>query len=205
MIQYLEFPQEYLGKTVTASILYGDVVYAATGTLPETLPPATQRRINTPFPLGSILVDCRSDFGVAFIIAVTPGSAGTVQAVKLELGNTSTLVEDAPPDFGAELAQCQRYCLVMAGGAPLFRASAMSSANCYFSVPTPQPLRAAPSVTGAVVVNTLGGAAVPGEPFVLSYSTNTAGLWVTAVKAGHGMTDAALRVPAGTVFSADLS
>lgn len=33
----------------------------------------------------------------------------TICAVKLELGSVSTLANDAPPDYGQELAKCQRY------------------------------------------------------------------------------------------------
>lgn len=37
------------------------------------------------------------------------GSSITLRAVKAELGGVSTLADDFPPEFGAELLRCQRY------------------------------------------------------------------------------------------------
>ena len=41
--------------------------------------------------------------------AITAGCSITLKAVKLEIGSVSTLANDAPPNYAAELAKCQRY------------------------------------------------------------------------------------------------
>ena len=51
-----------------------------------------------------------------FTIAVEAGNTLAIKAVKLELGNTSTLSNDIQPDYAEELAKCQQYCRVLTAG-----------------------------------------------------------------------------------------
>ena len=73
----------------------------------------------------------------------------TIKAIKLELGSTSTLAQDVPPDYGEELAKCMRYFQRIKGTstnyAPIglgFTTSASSGVIAAVLVPLPVPLRA---------------------------------------------------------------
>jgi len=70
-----------------------------------------------------------------------------LRAVKLELGAFSTLANDAPPDYGTELAKCQRY-FVRALGDP-FGTGYITTAgnNSRITVPVPMTMRATPTVS----------------------------------------------------------
>lgn len=50
--------------------------------------------------------------GVAISLAAQAGADLTIRDVKLEKGTVSTLANDVPPDFGTELAKCQRYLFI---------------------------------------------------------------------------------------------
>ena len=76
-------------------------------------------------------------------------AVSNLKAVKLELGSTSTLAQDAPPDYGTELAKCMRYFQRIKGTstnyAPIglgFTTSASSGVIAAVLVPLPVPLRA---------------------------------------------------------------
>lgn len=49
----------------------------------------------------------QTPYNVQFIVPL--GNILSIKAVKLELGSVSTLANDAPPCYAAELAKCQRY------------------------------------------------------------------------------------------------
>lgn len=73
-------------------------------------------------------------------------SGGVVEAAKLEVGDSSTSEDDAPPKPGAELAECQRYQIVFSGYQFLGFGIAESNGYVQFSIPTPVTLRAHPIV-----------------------------------------------------------
>lgn len=94
------------GETVTASVKGGGVVYSGTTTVPSSGFNHVTLSIN------GLSVDVRVGYssGLYFRINVNSSTKSlTLQAVKLELGSFSTLANDAPPDYGMELAKCQRY------------------------------------------------------------------------------------------------
>ena len=70
-----------------------------------------------------------------------------LKAVKLEKGTVSTLANDVPPDYGTELAKCQRY-FVRALGDP-FGTGYITTAgnNSRITVPVPMTMRATPTVS----------------------------------------------------------
>lgn len=92
------------------------------------------------------------------IFSITTG-ANTIplRAVKLELGTVSTLANDAPPDYGAELAKCQRYFVrvPLSTGQACATGFANSTTSIRFLIPVPSTMRSAPSIslTGSCVAN----------------------------------------------------
>ena len=86
-----------VGKVFTASVLMSDgTIYSGHGTYGT----GTTYFLSNPVEL---FISSAGNFNVR------TSSAATVRAVKLELGSVSTLANDAPPDYGQELAKCQRY------------------------------------------------------------------------------------------------
>lgn len=94
------------GETVTASVKVGGVVYSGTTTVPSSGFNLVTLSIN------GLSVDVRVGYssGLYFRINVNSNTASlTLQAVKLELGSVSTLVNDAPPEYTDELNKCRYY------------------------------------------------------------------------------------------------
>ncbi len=93
------------GKTVTASIMVENVVYSATFTMPTT---SEEGVITT---LIADIGDVRAAYTTSYMRVWFRAKTNTrqFQAVKLELGTYSTLVNDPPADYGEQLRLCQRY------------------------------------------------------------------------------------------------
>ena len=101
------------GKTVTMSVLFadGDLV-SGTGIV------STSGIVNI-YPLNNnVRLYSENNSGTNFIaFVVYVGTARTISAIKLELGETQTLARQTDsgwelleiPDYGTELAKCQRY------------------------------------------------------------------------------------------------
>ena len=88
----------------------------------------------------------------------------TVYATKLEPGSVSTLANDAPPDYGEELAKCQRYFVrLMVANASIKTPIAFGFENaptqCRFKLTTPVPLRTTPtpSTSGTFYLDGISG------------------------------------------------
>jgi hypothetical protein len=204
LAQYVENYSDYEGKTVTISALieantttkgirlrgagvvgskriYGTGLYYETITIPSGL---------SVLSFGIQFWDKSADNGNYFII----------KGMKLELGEISTLANDAPPKIATDLAECQRYLIRLASES--IRASSMGTNTIQFFVPLPVEMRVAPSLaSGTVQVMNLAGAAQEGFTFV--YGARSNGLRVVASKTSHGMTDAVLNLD-GALFSAEL-
>ena len=95
------------GKTVTVSaILNNDELVQGTYTIPSSgafdMPAAGS---------GGVFVNLYSYDGsnIVFRIYTQYTAQYHIKAVKLELGTVSTLANDAPPDYGTELAKCKQY------------------------------------------------------------------------------------------------
>lgn len=106
------------------------------------------------YPTGSnVGFEVSTSNGSYDIIYFTTSEVGSVylRAVKLELGTVSTLANNPPPDFGEELAKCQRYLYVL--NAPAYHflgevALAGDATNCTIGFHLPAEMRTtAPSVT----------------------------------------------------------
>ena len=111
-----------LGKTVTLSALFSDnTLLNATGTFPDTIPASTDVVVCQVNSSGIML--STQLFGMAksyqlFRFTLDSGNTKKLKAAKLELGSQQTLAhQDADgnwvlneiPDYGEQLARCQRY------------------------------------------------------------------------------------------------
>lgn len=91
------------GETVTASLLLKDgTLYTATGTA------SANCWIVKNFSGGYFGYICNGT-EANFRINLNANQSKSIKACKLEKGTYSTLLNDVPPDFGAELAKCQWY------------------------------------------------------------------------------------------------
>lgn len=93
----------WAGKTVTVSAIVDGVLYSATATWPND---SSSLQVNLNNSGLSAFLNNTSG-NLSLVIRST--SAVTIRAVKLELGSSSTLANDAPPDYTTELLKCQRY------------------------------------------------------------------------------------------------
>ena len=207
--QRIEFWQRLLGKTVTASAMVGGKVRSSTMVLPQAASAGSTGRLPSvvaePF-LGSWcfrLVNNPADI-MRFDICSQRGGIDDfidIQAVKLELGPVSTLANDPPMDFGAELAKCQRYQLRVSSGTSRYRMSNRMANALHFNIPVPATMRTHPALAGGEVGVVVNGGGVGG--FAFSFTSGFNSLEVTATKNGHGLTDAALFVT-NALFDANL-
>ncbi len=127
-----------------------------------------------------------------------------IRAVKFELGSISTLKNDIEPDYATELLKCQRYRFVIQSNTWLTRVTAIGSYNLRFFVPLPVPLRIRPTyINNPLSITNIGAAVVSGFTFDPPILTGN-GLDIQAVKTGHGLTDAILRLNSGGIFDASL-
>lgn len=144
LFQY--FPQGKIeslyGLTLTASLLLTDgTLYTATGVA------NSGSWITTEIDGGY--------FGYTngfFRINIDANRSISIKAAKLEKGTYSTLLNDVPHDFGAELAKCQRRLFRVSPRGTSSRGyagfgSANSNKNILVFVPTPVTLAAQPTVS----------------------------------------------------------
>lgn len=130
-----------------------------------------------------------------------------VYRAKMEIGKISTLENDAPADYGAELAKCQRYLLAISeetGFTECLRATYLTTGVILFTIPTPVSMRIAPTLESSdtfVVGSGINGASQTGFTFTFEIMGNA--IRVSATKASHGLTDARLVIK-NAVFSAEL-
>ena len=130
---------ELVGKTVTLSVLYSDNTIAS-GTI--TVPSS-----GSTYATGTPRLAMN---GTSKRFFCYPPTNISVRAFKLELGSVSTLANDAPPDYGEELAKCQRYfqrVVAPSYGNGFGFGRAHSATECRVYIPLPVPLRASPSVS----------------------------------------------------------
>ena len=108
--QVIEFPDTYIGKTLTLSVMLGDgTIVSGTGVAPIT--PSTA---GITIPLGTSGANISlwrggGPVNLAITAAIPAGDSIDIKAIKLELGSVSTLANDPPVDHAIELPKCQRF------------------------------------------------------------------------------------------------
>lgn len=111
LAQFIEFPLLYAGKTVTLSVKLSDGnIYAGTITLPSSGAVDMENIVlgATNFIADIYTTDISRSLWVRFV-EVAAAAAINVESIKLELGPISTLANDAPSDYGDQLALCKRF------------------------------------------------------------------------------------------------
>lgn len=199
--QYIENPSRYDGMTVTFSVdltvsgadAYARFVVNGSAYYSETIPNGFtgifDSTVTLPTGMTSLVVQW---YGTLSTVTVT-------KRAKLEVGSVSTLANDAPADFGSQLALCQRFALSIP--ASTYRAVSYTANTITFVIPTPVTLRVDPLFSVAPAVQTVGGSAQTG--FTFAYTAMSNGIKVVATKTSHALTDATLAVSA-CIVSADL-
>lgn len=161
------FYRQYLGRkidedaTYTLSLMTGDgKIYSATrqfvaGTASETVVSINGMNI------GFGLYGKGSTPWVGFYFGTAQSGTITIKAVKLELGSYSTLANDVPPDYGEELAKCQRYFLRIGSIIyfPYGSGIAHNATNIRVLIPTPVQMRTDPSVSFSGTLTARGNGA----------------------------------------------
>lgn len=108
-------------------------------------------------PWGDVRIEYLSATqGYYATISVDTGKTATIKAAKLELGEISTLANDAPPKISTDLAECQRYYLQ---GSSLVCAGTTTDSNTFVicSIPTPVTMRTIPTLTYSAYYIRIGG------------------------------------------------
>ena len=132
---------------------------------------------------------------------------------KLELGSTQTLAHqngsvwkfNELPDYGVELARCQRFCFApFPAGAIYARAFFVGKDSIQFFVPTPVTLRTNPVLeSGTISLGTWGSTGLTQGFTFTPYTALRNSVRVLATKTSHGLTDAWIEIKQA-VFSVDL-
>lgn len=132
------------GKTVTLSVMLNDYsIRSATFTFDST---ATKRG-SLQYGLDGNAMSYECSLGNRAVQIWKYYTPETYRAAKLELGSVSTLANDAPPDYGTELAKCGRY-FFRAKGDPIAVGYVSSNLQyVYVSVPALAPMRATPTIS----------------------------------------------------------
>jgi hypothetical protein len=113
----------------------------------------------------AIFIDIQGKFSADYSVPYYKGiriichgpNAPTFRAVKLELGSESTLAYDVAPDYGEELAKCQRYFVKTDSGYVGAYGNTQDTSSVNVVIPVPVPMAGNPVVTGnfqAVFPNT---------------------------------------------------
>ncbi|MBO7734263.1 MAG: hypothetical protein J6S67_16985 [Methanobrevibacter sp.] len=130
------------GKTITASLVYGDGSFAVSGSAVYDPHPASNIVIaSAPNGLFDMVIATDGNF---YIFAYGQMAA---MAVKLELGDTQTLyhmengvaVLNDFPNYPEELQKCQRYCLKLSANTPVlvYNDYAIGTNKAYVAIFTP--------------------------------------------------------------------
>lgn len=152
LIQRIERSRLVLGATYTASAKINGEIYSVTfvwdGTIKNMSYSEGARR--------GVYLGPESNF-VAVWFFGDASDTMTFTATKLEKGTVSTLANDAPPDYGEELAKCQYYCRVLDGSS--YTAVGLAYSATLIRFPLPFLMRAQPSIAvgGAVYATGTGG------------------------------------------------
>ena len=139
------------GRTVTVSVNDGGTIRQITGTVPAR---TTSNNIFIRFTLrdgvSAFLYAMATSSAYAYMLQfqVNAGYTLDLLSAKVELGSYSTLANDVPPDYGEELAKCQRYFWRLGNATYLTACTALaeSATQAFGDVILPVPMRAQPSV-----------------------------------------------------------
>lgn len=194
-----------IGKTVTCSIKTTDKIYIGSCLIPNGNFRNEVINIgNTGFIIDLFKSNGNPEtrFRIASENGLPIGSYLDIEAVKLEVGNISTLLNDPPMNLGDELTRCQRHQITIGTVETPFPMVKLFPNAIGFFIPLPKTLRITPAVPSGLSVITTSNATQSGFTFSIGLRQN--GLYVSADKNAHGLSSAFLVVPANTIFDANL-
>lgn len=139
--------EELNGRTVTFSVLTSaNVVHSVTFVYDAT---ATDMGIRFPtFPQAGYWYG--ADYSSCLqVIYGNRTVTLSIKAIKLELGSVSTIANDMPPDYGEELAKCQRYFVRIPKqvNQPYGFGFAQSNSSVRIAIPIPATMRDVPTIS----------------------------------------------------------
>lgn len=136
--------QKLFGETVTVSAVVDGVLYQAALVVPTTADEASYG--STVNGIQFMVQNHGNEYFSAGIV-INETAARIVQSMKCEIGSVATLLQDAPPDYGEQLALCQRYFLRIPV-ASVFVGYWGSTTQARINIPLPVPMRIdTPTVT----------------------------------------------------------
>jgi len=205
--QFIEFPEKLYGQTFTLSILYRTTLNNIVLAVPELTPVSTVLEPSSNWRIGKMTFTALPNNSGAFVAIHVPGETLAdefidIQAVKLEVGSTSTLANDPPMDFGRELAICQRY-LFVAPISIVLRLTNFNADNISTYLPLPTTMRINPSISGVFQIRQLDNTIISNVTINGSLVSGN-GLWLNTLVPAHGGNDVTLFIASGNIFSAEL-
>ena len=214
--QKIENFERYAGMEMTLSILVSEV----TGTVRcacRSGPSGSYQfdvKISEPglHTVSGVIIDNPTQM-IAYLSSLVANSAATITAVKLELGSAQTLAhQDASgqwvlneiPDYGEELAKCQRYQVDIGGYYPVAVNSGGMSYT--FFVQLPFDMRGTPNVdlSNAVITTPNVQADASGKLSLSDFRGRTMKIRFVPTVAPVTLGDAVLNIPAATIADANL-
>lgn len=172
------------GRTVTASVMLSDgTVRSGSGIY---VTDATKDYYDDPDIKLQSVAQTANQF---LLLVVKAGKSITVKALKLELGEVSTLAMDTAPDMATELLKCQRYFIRYTNDTQYSTHTAIGVAqtatNIFVDLILPSQMRAKPALSApSINIEAPGTATVSGTPtvsFGAALMNNIARLTVTGL------------------------
>ena len=149
------------GKTLTLSVMLSDnTIYSASGVIP-TYTSTNQRILTVNIGNFSIDLNVRTTLMAVIIRSNVANATISIKAVKLEMGEISTLALDTAPNYATELLKCQRYFVRIdntSGGVCVGNGITLNIADrAVLCIKLPVSMRAKPSVVGITDVECVSG------------------------------------------------
>lgn len=179
-----EVAEQIKGQTVTASVLTDQGLFSGSFTIPQDGSSIPGEKIS----MGSWYTDLYANpsVGIEFrFVSLNTSSTLNIRAVKLELGDHQTLCyQDAEgnwqlfetPDYGEELAKCQRYQLVIKksdSGVEAIRAgTVLATTNSVGYGIIPANLRTAPTISTIGAWALRGAESIPVKTISINHPPN---------------------------------
>lgn len=210
--QTIENPERLAGKQVTVSLnilactgrFSSSFVQGSSGTSGGVIDAGFTgiKKYTTTFGSES---DIAGNLQIHIRNSTTPDVSLTLASVKLEIGDVSTLKDTDVADYAEQEMICQRY-LVPIAAAQRFRLESYTSDVLQFHIPTPQRMRALPTVedVSALSIKTL--AVVGSGVSISSIETlrRDPGVFLRVNAPSHGLTDCLLYADRATFLNAEL-
>lgn len=193
--------QKLFGETVTVSAIVDGELYQAALVVPTTADAASYGSTVNGI---QFMVQNHGNAYFSAGIVINETATRIVRSMKCEIGSVSTSLQDAPADYGEQLALCQRYCIATANSTTFLRATYGNANSFYFTLPIPVSMRTNPSVESFARLDVSKGVNEATQTgFTFAFVNLKHAIRITATKSNHGLSDARLNITS-LVLSAEL-